>query len=215
MNKKLFRIILTAVLLAAAYAVERTSALTTWQLLVVYLIPYLIIGYDVIVEAGEGIVEGEPFNEDTLMVIATLGALCIGFLPNADTAFTEAVFVMLFFQIGELFEDYAEDRSRKSIESLMQLRPDIATVERDGNTVEMNPEEIKVDEIVVVRPGEKIALDGVVVEGSSSLNTSALTGESMPNSVGLGDDVLAGCVNLSGLLKIKVNKSFYAFNNTT
>lgn len=208
MNKKLFRIILTAVLLAAAYAIERTTDLPNWQLLIVYLVPYLIIGYDVIVEAGEGIVEGEPFNEDMLMVIATLGALCIGFIPDAETAFTEAVFVMLFFQIGELFEDYAEDKSRKSIESLMQLRPDVATVERDGNTVEMNPEEIGLGEIVVVRPGEKTALDGVIVEGSSSLNASALTGESLPNSVGLGDEVLAGCVNLSGLLKIKVNKSF-------
>lgn len=140
------------------------------------------------------------------MVIATAGALAIGFLPGADSQFAEAVFVMLFFQVGEYFEDYAEDKSKDSISSMMDLRPDSANVERDGKIYEVDPNEVKVNDIVVVRPGEKIPLDGVIVEGNSSLNTVALTGESMPRDAKPGDNVASGCVNISGILRVKVAK---------
>ena len=208
MNKKLIRVILTALLLAGAVAVEKLLDLPAWQLLLVYLVPYLIISYDILGEAAEGIVEGEPFNEDLLMSIATIGALLIGFLPGAETQFPEAVFVMLFFQVGELFEDYAEDNSRKSIAHLMDIRPDSASVLRQGEICVVSPESVAVGETIVVRPGDKIPMDGIVIEGSSSLNTVALTGESLPRKVGEEDEVLSGCVNLSGLLKVRVTKPF-------
>lgn len=207
-KKKLFRIIAAAILLVAAFAVEKTAALPTWQLLLIYLIPYLIAGYDVIAEAAEGIFHGELFDEDFLMCVATVGALCIGFLPGAESQFPEAVFVMLFFQVGELFEDYAEGRSRESISHLMDIRPDTANVERDGAVSAVSPETVSVGETIVIKPGEKVPLDGVVVEGNSSLNTVALTGESLPRGVKEGDDIVSGCVNLSGVLRVKVEKSF-------
>ena len=207
-KKKLWRIVAAALLLGAAVAVEKTVALPVWGLLLVYLVPYLIVGYDVIGEAVEGLVGGEIFNEDFLMCVATLGALCIGFLPGAETQFPEAVFVMLFFQVGELFEDYAEGRSRESISSLMEIRPDTANIEKDGAVMEVAAESVGVGETIVVKPGERIPLDGSVVEGASSLNTVALTGESLPRDVAEGDEVVSGCVNLSGLLKIRVTKSF-------
>lgn len=208
MNKKLLRIILAAILLAGAWLVERYAGLATWQVLLVYLVPYLLIGYDVLGEAVEGIMEGDPFDEDFLMALATIGALLIGFLPGAETQFPEAVFVMLFFQVGELFEDYAEDKARDSISELMDIRPDVAYVERNGEVKEVYPEEVSVGETVIIKPGEKIPLDGTVQEGASSLNTVALTGESMPRDVAKGDDVISGCVNLSGVLKVKVTKAF-------
>ena len=207
-KKKLWRISAAAVLLAGAFAVEKTTSLPVWQLLLIYLIPYLLVGYDVIAEAVEGLFHGELFNEDFLMCIATIGALCIGFLPGAETQFPEAVFVMLFFQVGELFEDYAEGRSRESISHLMDIRPDTANVLRGGEVATVAPETVEVGETIVVKPGEKIPLDGTVLEGSSSLNTVALTGESLPRDVVAGDDVISGCVNISGLLHIKVNKTF-------
>lgn len=208
MNKKLLRVILTAVLLGVAWWVEEHTSLPTWQVLMVYLVPYLLIGYDVIGEAVEGVMEGDPFDEDFLMVIATVGALLIGFLPGAETQMTEAVFVMLFFQVGELFEDYAEDKSRDAIGKMMDLRPDVAYVERQGQVVAVDPNEVAVGEVIVVKPGEKIALDGVVTDGESSLNTVALTGESMPRDVKKGENVISGCVNLSGVIRIKVEKCF-------
>jgi Cd2+/Zn2+-exporting ATPase len=208
MNKKLLRIILTAILLLGAWLIEQKWNLPTWQLLLVYLVPYMLISYDILGEAIEGIKEGDPFDEDFLMSIATLGALFIGFLPGAETQFPEAVFVMLFFQVGELFEDYAEGKSRKSISSLMDIRPDSANVEREGKILAVSPETVTIGETIIIRPGEKIPMDGVVIEGSSSLNTVALTGESAPRNVGVGDNVISGCVNISGLLKVKVNKSF-------
>ncbi|MGI6222952.1 MAG: heavy metal translocating P-type ATPase [Prevotella sp.] len=208
MNKKLIRILSTAVLLFGAWLVEKYAALPMWQLLLVYLIPYLLISYDVLLEAWEGIREGDPFDEDFLMCIATIGALAIGFLPGSESQFTEAVFVMLFFQVGELFEDYAEDKSRDSITKLMDIRPDSANVERNGQVETVNPETVKPGETIVVKPGEKIPLDGTVVEGISSLNTVALTGETMPRDVEKGDSVISGCVNINGLLRIKVTKSF-------
>ena len=207
-KKKLWRIIAAAVLLAGAFAVEKTASLPVWQQLLIYLIPYLLVGYDVIAEAVEGLFHGELFNEDFLMCIATVGALCIGFLPGSEAQFPEAVFVMLFFQVGELFEDYAEGRSRESISHLMDIRPDTANVLRGGEVTTVAPDTVEVGETIVVKPGEKIPLDGTVLEGSSSLNTVALTGESLPRDVTVGDDVISGCVNISGLLHIKVNKTF-------
>ncbi len=208
MNKKLLRIIMTATLLLGAWLLTASVPMPVWQQLALFLIPYLLIGYDVLAEAWEGIREGDPFDEDFLMAIATIGALLIGFLPGAETQFPEAVFVMLFFQIGELFEDYAEDKSRHSIAEMMDLRPDTATVMRGGEEQTVAPGSVAVGETVVVRPGEKVPLDGVVRQGASALNTQALTGESLPRSVSEGDDVISGCVNLSGVIQVEVRKSF-------
>lgn len=208
MKSKILLIIATVILLIAAVVIEHTFSLPTWQLLIIYLVPYLLIGFDTIKEAIEGLTEGDIFNEGFLMTIATIGALAIGFLPHSDTAFTEAVFVMLFFQVGELFESYAEGQSRKSISSLMQIRPDIAFVERNGKVEGVDPNEVKVGETIIVKPGEKIPLDGEITEGTSALNTVALTGESMPRDVKEGDAVISGCINISGLLKICTTKSF-------
>ena len=208
MKKKLIRIILTAVLLVGAWLVEHFAALPMWQVLLVYLVPYLVISYDVLGEAVEGIMEGDPFDENFLMSIATIGALLIGFLPGAEPQFIEGVFVMLFFQLGELFEHYAEDKARDSISELMDIRPDVANVERNGVVASVSPEEVMIGETVIVKPGEKIPLDGRVLEGASSLNTVALTGESMPRDVSVGMEVISGCVNLSGVLKVQVEKAY-------
>ncbi len=202
-KRQLTLIIATVLLLIGAVLVEKYCQLPTWQLLLIYLVPYLLIGHDTLKEAAEGIMEGDPFNEHLLMSIATLGALGIGFLPGAETQFPEAVFVMLFFQVGELCEGYAEGKSRQSIAHLMDIRPDVARVVRDGQEVEVNPAEVAVGETIVIRPGERIPLDGVVLEGTTSLNTVALTGESMPRDVAVGDEVTSGCVNQSGVIRVR------------
>ncbi|MBO4892321.1 MAG: cadmium-translocating P-type ATPase [Prevotella sp.] len=211
MKKQLWLIGITIVLLIAAVLVEKNLNLATWQLLLVYLVPYLLIGHETLHEAIEGIMKGEAFNEHFLMSVATIGALCIGFLPGAETEFPEAVFVMLFFQIGELFEGYAEGKSRDSIAHLMDIRPDVAHVERiqgDKELQDISPEEVEVGSVIVIRPGEKVPLDGVIIEGSSALNTVALTGESLPRDVNVGDEVISGCVNLSGVLRVRTTKAF-------
>ena len=208
LKKSLILIAITAVLLVGAVIIEKTCNLTTWQLLLVYLVPYLLIGHETLKEAAEGLAHGDAFNEHFLMSIATIGALCIGFLPDAETQFPEAVFVMLFFQVGELFEGYAEGKSRESIAHLMDIRPDTAIVERDGKQLTISPEQVKVGEIIIIKPGEKVPLDGVVMEGSTALNTVALTGESMPRDASEGDEVISGCVNLSGVIKVRTTKSF-------
>jgi Cd2+/Zn2+-exporting ATPase len=205
---KLVRIVLSAVLLAAAWALERCTALPMWQLLLVYMVPYLVAGYDVLLESGENIAHGEVFDEDFLMAVATMGALAIGFLPGAENQFPEAVFVMIFFQVGELFEDIAEGRSRRSIAQLMDLRPDTAHVVRSGRELTVAPGEVQVGETLVVKPGEKVPVDGVVLEGRSSLDTVALTGESVPRGVAEGDTVVSGCVNLTGVLKVRAAKAY-------
>lgn len=212
-REQLILIIITAVMLVAAVVVEHTLALPTWQLLLVYLIPYIIIGRDTLKEAAEGLIEGDPFNEHFLMSIATIGALCIGFLPGAETQFPEAVFVMLFFQVGELFEGYAEGKSRDSIAHLMEIKPDSATLELRDEKGELrektvSPEEVKVGDTIIIKPGKKVPLDGVVTEGQSALNTVALTGESMPRDVNVDDEVISGCVNLSGVIRVRVTKPF-------
>lgn len=195
-------------MLAVAALVEHTVQLPVWQMLIIYLVPYLVVGYDVVGEAFEGICHGEVFDEDFLMFVATVGAMCIGFLPGAEPQFAEAVFVMLFFQVGELFEHYAEHRSRRSIRALMDIRPDTANVLRDDKIQTVSPDTIAVGETIIVKPGERVALDGEIVDGTSALNTVALTGESMPRDVHEGDQVVSGCVNISGVLTVKVQKSF-------
>ncbi len=207
-KSRLIRIILSAVLLVAAYVVEKSVSMPLWALLLMYLVPYLIVGYDILLEAAENIGHGQIFDENFLMCVATIGALCIGFLPGSKSEFPEAVFVMLFYQVGELFEGIAEGKSRKSISQLMDIRPDSADVERDGKVVTVSPDDVKVGEIIVIRPGGKVPIDGVVIEGNSSLNTVALTGESAPRDVHPDDSVISGCLNLSGVLRVKTTKLF-------
>ena len=208
LKSKLIQIAATVILLVVAVFIEKEYDLATWQLLLVYLVPYLLVGHETLAEAAEGIAKGDMFNEDFLMAIATIGALCIGFFPGSETEFPEAVFVMLFFQIGELFEGYAEGKSRDSISHLMNIRPDVANVERNGKVELVSPEEVEVGEIIVIKPGEKVPLDGVVIEGNSALNTIALTGESMPRDLNEGDHIMSGCVNLTGLIRVRTTKSF-------
>lgn len=205
---KIARIVCSAVLLGIAYAVEHAFDLQLWQALLLYLLPYAVAGYDVVLEAWESITEGECFNEDLLMTIATVGALLIGFVPNGSPMFDEAVFVMLFFQVGEVFEHLASDNSKKSIAKLMDIRPDSATVERDGQLLTIFPEEVKLGEIIVVKPGDRVPVDAEIVEGSTSLDTVALTGESVPRDATVGDNIISGCVNLSGVVRARVTHLF-------
>lgn len=208
MKRKITLISVTTVLLVCAVCIEKFCQLPVWQLLVIYLVPYLLIGFGTLKEAAEGIIDGDLFNEDFLMSVATIGALCIGFLPGAETEFPEAVFVMLFFQIGELFEEYAEGKSRDSISHLLAIRPDVANVERDGKVSEVSPEDVAIGEIIVVKPGERVSIDGKVIEGETSLDTAALTGESLPRDISVGDSIMSGCINLSGVVRVKTTKAF-------
>jgi len=220
LKKQLWLIGITVVLLIIAVLIERglifNFQFSIYNLLLVYLVPYLIIGHETLHEAWEGILKGDAFNEHFLMSVATIGALCIGFLPGAETEFPEAVFVMLFFQVGELFEGYAEGKSRESIAHLMDIRPDVAHLEivDSGEWIvhsklkDVSPEKVTVGSVIVIRPGEKVPLDGVILEGSSALNTVALTGESLPRDVNVGDEVISGCVNLSGVIRVRTTKAF-------
>lgn len=209
LSRRLLTIACSVVLLIVAAIIVRQYSLTTLQQLLVFLPSYLLAGKDTLKEAVEGIVHGDVFNENFLMSVATIGALLIGFLPGAETQYAEAVFVMLFFQVGELFEEYAEGSSRRSIEHLMDIRPDTACVETsDKKEQTLAVEDVAVGSIIVVRPGEKIPIDGVVVEGTSSLNTMALTGESVPREVSTESDVVSGCINLTGVLRIRTTKPY-------
>lgn len=207
-KKQIIIIAATVVLLIAAAVVEHTVELPLWGLLLVYMVPYLLVGHDTLKEAAEGIIHGNLFNEHFLMSIATMGSFAIAFMPGGSVEFAEAVFVMLFYQVGELFEGYAEGKSRDSISHLMDIRPDVANVERGGTVLQVSPDNVQVGEVIVVRPGDKIPLDGVVLEGSSSLNTAALTGESLPKNVVTGDEILSGCINIGGVLRIRTTKVF-------
>ena len=208
LRSQLVLITVTVLLLIAAVVIEKTCHLAPWQLLLVYLVPYLLIGHDTLREAAEGVISGDMFNEHFLMTIATIGALCIGFFPGAETEYPEAVFVMLFFQIGELFEGYAEGQSRKSIAHLMDIHPDVAYVKRGGQVAVVAPADVAIGETIVIKPGEKVPLDGVVLSGTSALNTLALTGESVPRDVAVGDDVISGCINLTGVVEVRTTKTF-------
>lgn len=208
-RQKLTPIIVAAVLLLMAWGVEKLfPGLKTWQLLLVYLVPYFVAGWEVLSEGAEKLLQGEPLDEDFLMGVATIGALAIAFMPEAEPQFTEAVFVMLFYRVGEFFEWLAEGRSRRSIAALMDIRPDTATVLRDGVEQVVDPSTVEIGEIILIKAGEKVPMDGEVIEGSSLLDTVALTGESVPRGVTAGDNVISGCVNLIGLLKVRVSKSF-------
>lgn len=191
-----------------AIVIEKNLNLEVWQLLLIYLVPYIIVGYNVLLEAMEEASKGNLFNENFLMCIATIGALCIGFLPSADTEFAEAVFVMLFFQVGEAFEDYASDNSRKNIASLMNIRPETANLLENQTIKTIKPEQVEVNSVIIIKPGEKVPLDGVIIEGSSALNTVALTGESVPKEVSVEDEIISGCINISGVLKVRVTKKY-------
>ena len=208
LKSRLYLIAVTIVLLIIAVCIERNFNLATWQMLLVYLIPYLLIGHETLGEAAEGIAKGDMCNEHFLMSVATLGALCIGFFPGSETEFTEAVFVMLFFQVGELFEGYAEGKSRESISHLMDIRPDVANVIRNGEILKVAPDSVAVGESILIRRGEKIPLDGIVTEGSALLDTVALTGESVPRNIKKGDEIYSGCINLKGEIRIRTTKTF-------
>ena len=232
MKEAAIKIGVAAVLLVGAVILEKNTELPKWALLLVYLVPYLVVGWETLKEAAEGLLHGEALSEDFLMSVATLGALGIGFMPGAQTQFPEAVFVMLFFQLGEMFEGIAEGRSRKSIAHLMDIRPDVAHVEisrqarndngqvrndngqvrNDNgpalNVIDKHPSEVPVGSVIIIKPGEKVPLDGIILEGASSLDTVALTGESVPRSISAGDEILSGCVNLSGVLRVRTTKAF-------
>jgi Cd2+/Zn2+-exporting ATPase len=207
-REPLIRIVVSAVLLFAAVIIEHKFSLPKWQLLLIYLVPYLVAGFDTLKEAAESLAHGEAMDENFLMSIATIGALAIGFLPGAATQFTEAVFVMLFFQVGELFEHIAEGRSRRSIAHLMDIRPDTANLEKECGVEVVPPDTLKIGDVIVIKPGEKVPVDGVVLEGASSLDTVALSGESVPRGVSAGDEIISGCVNLSGVLRVRVTREF-------
>lgn len=202
-KKMLIRIIIASVLLIAL----ALSPITGYLRLALFLIPYFIVGYDILLKAAKGFTNGRIFDENLLMTVATLGAIAIALYDNTGD-YTEAVAVMLFYQIGEWFQGYAVGKSRKNISELMDIRPDYANIEKDGQLVKVDPDEVQIGDIIVVQPGEKVPIDGVVIEGESSLNTSALTGESLPRSVSVDDEITSGCINLSGLLKIRTTKLF-------
>ncbi len=202
-KKMLIRIIISGVLLIMAYIVCELILhdLNRWVKLGAFLAPYGVIGWDILWRAVKNIAHGQVFDENFLMCIATIGAFVIGEYP-------EAVFVMLFYQIGELFQGYAVGKSRKSISDMMDIRPDYANIRRDGQLVRVDPEEVKAGDIIVVKPGERVPLDGIIISGTSSLDTAALTGESLPRQIEAGDDVISGCINISGILEIQVTKEF-------
>ena len=202
-KRMLSRILITAVMLAALYFLPVTG----WLRLALYLAAYLVIGYDILKKAGQGILNGRVFDENFLMAVATVGAFALAIYEKSGD-YNEAIAVMLFYQIGELFQSYAVGKSRKNISALMDIRPDYANVERDGQLVQVDPDEVAVGTVIVVQPGEKVPIDGVVVEGSSTLNTSALTGESLPRDACEGDEIISGCINMTGLLKIRTTKAF-------
>ena len=202
-KKMLVRILITAVMLIALKFIPITGV----PQLIAYLAAYLVIGYDILRKAGKGILNGRAFDENFLMALATLGAFFLAIWTKSGD-YVEGIAVMLFYQIGELFQSYAVGKSRRNITALMDIRPDYANIEADGQLKQVDPDEVTVGSIIVVQPGEKVPLDGVVVEGSASLNTSALTGESLPRDVKAGDEIISGCIDMSGVLKIRTTKAF-------
>ena len=202
-KKMLIRILITAAMLVALYIIPVTG----WLRLALYLTAYLVIGYDILKKAGQGIANGRVFDENFLMAVATVGAFALAIYEKSGD-YNEAIAVMLFYQIGELFQSYAVGKSRKNISALMDIRPDYANIEQDGQLVQVDPDEVAIGTVIVVQPGEKVPIDGVVTEGSSTLNTSALTGESLPRDAREGDEVISGCINMTGVLKIRTTKAF-------
>ena len=202
-QKKLFSRIIVTTVLMIGLAFLPIEGLMRFFL---YLIPYLIIGYDILIKAGKGILNRQIFDENFLMTIATIGAMVIGISDSGD--YVEAIAVMLFYQVGELFQSYAVGKSRRNISELMDIRPDYANIEKDSKLIQVDPDEVEIGTVITVQPGEKLPIDGVVIEGQSSLNTSALTGESLPRDVKTNDEVISGCINMTGVLKIRTTKEF-------
>ena len=201
-KKMLTRILIAAVLMILLHFLPVTG----WLRFGLYLIPYLVVGYDILKKAGIGIWNRQVFDENFLMALATVGAIVIAVTGEGD--YTEAIAVMLFYQVGELFQSYAVGKSRRSISQLMDIRPDYANVEIQGKLEQVDPDEVAVGSVIVVQPGEKVPLDGIILEGSSTLNTSALTGESLPRDAAAGDEIISGCINLTGVLKVQTIKEF-------
>ena len=207
-KKMLIRILISAALLIGLNFLPVTGILR----FVLYMIPYLVIGYDILIKAFKGIRNRQPFDESLLMAIATIGAITIGVYNEAvyheAGDYVEAIAVMLFYQVGEWFQSYAVGKSRRNISDLMDIRPDYANIEIDGKLEQTDPDEVEIGSVIVVQPGEKVPIDGIIIEGTSTLNTSALTGESLPRDAEEGDEIISGCINMTGVLKIKTTKEF-------
>ena len=201
-KKMLARILIAAMLMIALHFVPVEGMAR----FILYLVPYLVIGYDILLKAFKGIKNRQPFDESLLMAVATVGAIVIALTDSGD--YTEAIAVMLFYQVGEWFQSYAVGKSRRNISDLMDIRPDYANIETDGKLTQVDPDEVEIGSVIVVQPGEKVPIDGIIIEGSTALNTSALTGESLPREAGEGDEVISGCINMTGVLKIRTTKEF-------
>ena len=206
MNKKQKKMLVRILLAASLMILLNFLPVHGFVRFVLYLIPYLIIGYDILLKAGKGIRNRQVFDESFLMAVATVGAMALAVYKDGD--YTEAIAVMLFYQVGEWFQSYAVGKSRRNISELMDIRPDYANVEQEGELVQVDPDEVEIGSMIVVQPGEKVPIDGVVAKGSSSLNTSALTGESVPRNIETGEEVISGCINLTGVLKIRTTREF-------
>lgn len=202
MNKKQKKVFIRIIVAAVLMVVLSLLPIDGWLKFLLFMIPYLVIGHDILLKAWKGILNRQVFDENFLMAVATIGAILLG-------DYKEGVAVMLFYQIGELFQSYAVGKSRRNISELMDIRPDYANIEKEDGTLEqVDPDEVEIGSVIVVQPGEKVPIDGVIEEGRTSLNTSALTGESIPREVSVGDEVISGCINMSGVLKIRTTKEF-------
>ena len=201
MNKKQKKMLTRIIIVAVLLVILSFLPVDGYLKMALYMVPYLVIGYDILKKAWKGILNKQVFDENFLMAVATIGAIVLG-------DYKEGVAVMLFYQIGELFQSYAVGKSRRNISELMDIRPDYANIEVDGNLEQVDPDEVEIGTIIVVQPGEKVPIDGIVTEGKSTLNTSALTGESVPRDISVGEEVISGCINLSGVLKIQTTKEF-------
>ena len=218
MNKKQKKMLIRIIVSAAMMIILKFTPVEGILRFLLYLIPYFIIGYDVLKKAGKGILNRQVFDENFLMAVATIGAMAVALYNGSESAaalglagesdYTEAIAVMLFYQIGELFQSYAVGKSRRNISELMDIRPDYANIETDGELTQVDPDEVKIGTVIVVKPGEKVPIDGIIVEGVTSLNTSALTGESLPREAKTGDEVISGCINMNGLIRIRTTKEF-------
>ena len=206
MNKKQKKMLVRIIVAAALMIGLSFLPVEGWLRFLLYLFPYFIIGYDILRKAFKGIRNRQPFDESLLMSIATIGAIAIAVCDDGD--YTEAIAVMLFYQIGEWFQSYAVGKSRRNISDLMDIRPDYANIEREGKLEQVDPDEVEIGSVILVQPGEKVPIDGIILEGSSTLNTSALTGESLPRDARPGDEIISGCINMTGVLKVRTTREF-------